>query len=239
MTGLTHSTNRNRLPESSLLPASWSIAHNRKRPSVSIPQILTENDPLPPSHRLIVILPDADFNIPDLPYRIWKLSGHGCHEVLLIHKPVWEDYEFFARVNLTTLAARIRDNNVSVTTELVLDGSSAQAARRSAQPGDVLVCFAEHTIPGFFKKNRLAEVLASETHLPVYTLKGPVPATTRPVSAVLRSLLFLVIGLLLMAIFFLIEIWIDRNVTGIAHTVLQILSVTVEVLLVAACVNWP
>ena len=75
------------------------------------------------------------------------------------------------RVNLTTLASLIRDARSRSTRRWWQGCRSEKAARECSRSDDVLVCFEEPRVPGFLKQDRLADVLAQKTHLPVYTLK--------------------------------------------------------------------
>jgi hypothetical protein len=112
-------------------------------------QIFTEDQPLPPSKRLIVILPDANIDLVSLPKRIWNLAAPDRRQVLLMIRPCREENEFHTRMNLITLAAILRDPRVVVQTHLVLGQSLEQAARQCVQPDDVFVCFEEYQVNGF------------------------------------------------------------------------------------------
>lgn len=233
MTGLSHSTNHNRFLKNRSyfhsLPAIWPHRLLKQVQDTIAPQILTENDPLPPSQRLVVILPDADIDILSLPKRIWELAAPDRRQVLLLTKPCREENEFRARMNLTTLASIIRDSRVVVHTQVVMDTSLERAACKSLQPDDVLVCFEEHRVHYFLKNVRLAEILAKKTQMPVYTLKGPVSEMTGAISARLSDFLLLVLCITTLIAFFVLGAWIDHNTSGTPQTVMQVLSVIAEV----------
>ncbi len=239
MSDLTHSTNRHRFPGTKLDLNSLPVPFTRKsqEQAETTLQIYTEGERLPDCRRLVVILPDVEPDVFTLPKRIWNLAQAERREVLLITKPCQQENEFYSRVNLTTLAACIRDARVTVQTQQVLGMSLEQAVRQCAQPDDVIVCFAQHQIPGFFKKDRLADRLAQTTHLPVYTLKGPVAEITDPISSHLLDFILLFVCLATLVAFFALEVWIDQNVPGASRTILEVLAVCVEVWVVAACVT--
>jgi hypothetical protein len=241
MSGLSHSTHKNHLVGTKLDWHSLSSAlpfRKIDQAQLAAPlQILTEDEPLPSSRRLVVILPDADLDVFTVARRIWDLATPDCRQVLLLTKPYREENEFYSRVNLTSLAAIIRDPRVVVQTQIVLGMSLAQAAGQYLKPDDVFVCFEEHRVPDFLKKNRLAEILAQKTHRPVYTLKGPVMEKTDPFSARLIDFVLIAICLASLIGFFALEVWIDRNSTGMFHTLLQIMVVFVEVWVIAAFMN--
>lgn len=241
MSGLSHTTNHTRFPGMKLnwqsLPAVWPLKRSKPDQVETALQIFTEDEPLPSSRRLVVIVPDASIDFFNLPKRIRNLASPDRRQVLLLTKPCREENEFHLRLNLTTLAAMIRDSRVVVQTQLVLGMSIEQAVRQQIQPDDILVCFEEHRIACFLKKNQLAEILAKKTHLPVYTLKGPVSEMAEPISARLIDFLLLAVCLVSMIGFFALQVWIDRNSAGTIRMILQILVVFAEVWVVAGCAN--
>jgi hypothetical protein len=184
---------------------------------------------------LVVILPDAELDIFSLAKQLWNLAAPDRRQVLLLTRPSFEENEYHSRVNLTTLASLIRDSSVVVQTQVVLGMSLDQAARKYSQADDVFVCFEDHHIHGFLKKERLANTLAQKNHLPVYTLKGSISEMTYPISARLLDFVSLAICLAVMIGFFVLEVWIDRNTMGTFHTILEILAVFTEAWIIAAC----
>lgn len=236
MSGVSHSTHQNRFFgakfESIPFPAVWPLKRTKPGQIEIESKIFTEDQSLPPSRRLVVILPDANIDILTLPRRIWNLAAPDCRQVLLMIRPCREENEFHARVNLTTLAAIIRDPRVNVQTQFVLGQSLEQAARQCAQPDDVFVCFEEHQVSRFLRKQRLAEILAQKTPCSIYTLKGTVTELVDPISARLIDFLLLALCLVSLFAFFGLEVWIDRSFAGTPQTVLQILAVIAEVWLI-------
>ncbi len=238
MSGLSHSTNHNRFsslkPGWLSLPAIRPFTQSKPEVAVNTLQIFTEGQPLPPSRRLVVILPDENVDVISLPRRIWNLAAPNSCNVLLAIKPCREENEFYARMNLTTLASIIRDPRVIVETQLILGQSMEQAARQWARPDDVFVCFEEHSVKGFLKKRRLAEILAHTTQRPVYVLKGKVSELVDPVSARLIDFFILALCLVSLIAFFALEVWIDRHSAGMLQSVFQILAVIAEVWVIGA-----
>jgi hypothetical protein len=200
-------------------------------------QVLSEGDPLPPSRRLVVIVPDSEIDFLSLPRRIWSLACPDNREVLLLCKPCREENELHSRVHLTTLAAHIRDPRVPVETQQILGMSLLQAAAQCARPDDVFVCFEEHRLPGLLKKNYLAGPLAQQTGRPVYTLKGPVSEMTDPASALVSDFILLALSLLTLIAFFVLQVWLDQHAAGAVRTITQVLSVFAEIFIIAACAN--
>jgi hypothetical protein len=217
--------------------ATWPLQWTHSEKTETVSRIFSEDEPIPPSKRLVVILPDTGFDIFTLPRQIWNLAAPDHRQVLLLTRPSEVEDELHSQRNLTTLAALIRDPLVEVQTRVVLGVSIEQAACQSAQPGDVLICFAEQRTSGFLAPKRLAEVLAQKTNLPIYTLKGNIPAPTVPFAARLIDFALLALCIASLIAFFLLGVWIDRNSVGTAHTILQILALCVEAWVIAACAN--
>lgn len=238
MSGLSHSNNQNRFLGLRLgrlsLPLGWSLKRSKAEQGKTAPGIFTEDQLLPPSRRLIVILPDENIDIVSLPKRIWKLAAPDRRQVLLLIRPCREENEYYARMSLITLAAIIRDPRVVVQTQLILGQSIEQAVRQFAQPDDVLVCFEEHQVHSALKKHRLAEILARKTQNSIYTLKGVVSASVNPISTRLIDFLFLMLCMASIIAFFALEVWIDQNSVGAFQIILQILALMAEVWAISA-----
>lgn len=228
MSGLAHSTIQNRFSRYRRffrdLFETWQLGH-AKGVQTPVHPILTECDPLPSSRRVVVILPDTNIDVVALPKRIWELAAPDRRQVLLMIKPCREENEFYARMNLVTLSALIRDDHVHVEMQLVLGAPIDQAARQYAQPEDIFVCFEEHQVSKCLKKKRLADLLAQKTGLPVYTLKGSALEMTDPISDLLKDTLLLMFCMALLVVFFVFQVWIDKNTSGVWRGSLQLITV--------------
>jgi hypothetical protein len=217
--------------------ATWPLQWTHSEKAETVSRIFTEGEPLPPSKRLVVILPDSGIDIFTLPRKIWNLAAPDHRQVLLLTRPAEEGNELHSQRNLTTLAALIRDPLVEVQTKVVLGISLEQAIRRYSQPGDVLVCFEEQRISRFLTTKRLADLLAQKNNLPIYTLKGGISEETVTVSARLVDFALLALCIVSLVTFFIFGVWIDRNSVGTSHAILQILAICIEAWVIAACAN--
>jgi hypothetical protein len=233
MRGLSNSTNQKRFSAMRSIGLSLPVVWPAKRPKPEqvnlVPHALLDNQPLPPSRRLVVILPDADVDLLPLSKQIWDLAAPDHRQVLLMSKPCLEEDESHARVNLSTLAAFIGDSSVVVQTQLVLGRSLVQAACQCAQPDDIFVCFEGHWVSNFLEKRRLAEIIAQIIPQPVYTLDETVPEMVNPLTVRLMNFLNLAICIISLVAFFALEVWIDQNSNGTLQSILQILAVFAEV----------
>jgi len=210
-------------------PLEQTFSPTKRESAKAAPRILTEADPLPSSHRLVVILPDAIVDIFALSKKLWNLAAPDRRQLLLMIRPNGTEDETQLRINLATLASLIRDSRVAVQTQWIAGTSVDQAIRQSTRADDVIVCFEEHRVSSFLKKNRLADILAQKTVLPIYTLKDAVHETAHPLSTHLTEIALMAFCLVVLIGFFVLEAWIDQNTTGTFQTVLELLAVFSEV----------
>lgn len=241
MSTILNSANKNQListqPEQLSSSSTRTYLPENERLTDAILHILTEDQPLPPSRRLVIILPDAAFDIFVLARRIWNLAKTDNRQVLLLSKPVEQENLSQLRVTLSSLASLIRSSQIQVETQLVPGLPIEKAVLQFLQADDLLVCFAEHRISRLFKKTRLAEILAQTTGQPVYTLNGAVTELTVPFFAHLLGTLLLVACLASLAGFFILEVWLDQNTAGTFKIILQLITVFVEMCILAMCSN--
>jgi hypothetical protein len=240
MTGLFNSTKTNGIPKEKInwqsLPVGQQKHEDILEPVEMASQILSDRDPIPPSNRLITIIPDTEFNIFEMTKQIWSIAEPEGRKVLLITKPIRKENNYSSRLKLITLANLIRDSKVTVQTQLISDGDSlVESATRIAQPDDIFVCFTEHKVSGFFIRKSLIKDLARNTTLPIYALKGSISDMTEPISDRMIDIFLLVLSLVSIVGFFALQVWFDRNTSGSFHMILQILSTFVEIWFVAVC----
>jgi hypothetical protein len=212
----------------------WPIK-KLKQEQVSSPKNLGENDALPPSRRLVVVLPDAPLDIFKLSKRIWSLAVPEGRQVVLLSQPDQKEDEAHLRMNLSSLAALIRDTRVKVQTHLASEVSLEQAALQVSEPGDIFICFEEHCISGFLKSVRVADVLAEKVQMPIYTLKGSISDTNPQFFEYLVDSFLLVVSLASLAGFVVLSIWIVQNSSGVVQTLMQILAMCAEAWFLAVC----
>ena len=141
-------------------------------------------DPIPPSltsfaasvsgpesiRRLIVLVPDLDWDYIPAIHRIWELAYAQPASVLLIS--LCRDFrqEFSLRRALATLSAMTQDGTISVETNVEVGMNWVDAVKRNYQTGDMVVCFAEQRA-GLLQRP-LSQVLESNLNIPLYILAG-------------------------------------------------------------------
>jgi hypothetical protein len=194
-----------------------------------LPKIFHEGDALPACFRLFVLVPDCEINLNELAGKISHLAVPERIEVFLLTVPEHPDNKYTARCSISTLAAAVRMEELPVQIRVDSGGSYLNAVKALIHPGDVLVCYAEMTSSEVEKNKGFAETLAALTHLPVYTLNGALPRRKTYLSSQWIEVLLIGACLATIIAFFGLQVWIDRNLIGAGKTILELISVLVEI----------
>jgi hypothetical protein len=187
---------------------------------------------LPPARRLLVLVPGLTTST-ELANQVWSLASPKELAVLFVGA-AWESNDQYAmRRLLATLAAATRDGRLQVETRLISGKDWLEAVRTLWQPGDLVVCHREQAITAWgFERLPLAEALATTLNAPVYVLSGFYPKPPSRVSLAGRWLRS--IGpFLIIAGFFVVQVQIEQSFTNWLYYPLMILSVLVELALLA------
>ncbi|SRR6266508_317255 len=203
---------------------------------------MTEINSIPPSltssttslsrpraaRRLVVLVPDLEWEFIPAIHRIWELADrqHAC--VLLISLCKDPRQELSLRRALIILCAMLQDGRIPVETNVEIGTNWVDVVRRHYQTGDMIVCFAEQRV-GLLQKP-LNQILESNLIIPVYVVSGvyiPKPKSNRlaEVTAWLGS-----IGII--AGFSLLQVKIMQVSEGWFQTLLLILVVIFETWLI-------
>lgn len=101
--------------------------------------------PLPPFHRLVVLVPDMDLDETRLAHYIWSLASPCYLDVLFLSLYRDAEAELRARRRLAILAAITRDDRIRVESRVYPASKWEKAIRAVWQPGDIVLCHAEQT----------------------------------------------------------------------------------------------
>ena len=128
---------------------------------------------LEPARRLIVLFPASETDTPDLVHRIWEIARSSQLSVLLLSLTNDFDEEAQLRRKLVTMAAVIKDPNVS--TDIMIEHGSdwVRQVRKIWREGDVVACYAGQKV-GFMRKP-LDQILRSSLEAPIYILSDYQP----------------------------------------------------------------
>jgi len=184
-----------------------------------------------PERRLIVLFPASETDTPDLAHRIWEIARSLQLNVLLLSLSNDFEEEAQLRRKLITMAAIIKDPNVSTDIMIGYGNDWVRQVRKIWRAGDILACYAGQKV-GLMRKS-LDQVLRSSLEAPIYILSDYNPARNPNSSFISRASSWLgslsIIGGFLWA-----EVKIVQLPQDWAHTALLYFSVVVEIALVWA-----
>jgi hypothetical protein len=127
-----------------------------------------------PVNRLVVLIPD--FHQVDeygLGKEVRFLARSKNSAVLYLTVVQTYDDEMPAIHRLTRLTAVTRDFKVRADLSVVLEKSWLTVLRRLYQPGDLMVCFAEHQVrKGLFQHTSIYSELSEKMHLPAWVINN-------------------------------------------------------------------
>ena len=187
--------------------------------------LVTANSSPLTTRRLLVLLPDVDFNVSRLAQRLCEITSLQSMTVVLLGSAAESIFESRMRQRLATLAAMMREECAQVEIRFTKDQDSAHALHDLYQSGDVIVCHEEQKGKGGVS---LSRDLESTLRAPVYVLRGLYPPkTAKDARFVSRAIRFAVPVILVLG-FLGIQIPIDRATSGMIHVALLSLSVLAE-----------
>ena len=124
-----------------------------------------------PTHRLIVLVPNADLDYAAATRRVWELAGELGAHILFIGLCKETADELSLRRQLVTMTAMVQDGNASAEANVEVGSNWVSIVKRNYRSGDLVVCFAEQRA-GLLQKP-LTQILQSNLKIPVYILTDP------------------------------------------------------------------
>lgn len=129
-----------------------------------------------PAMRLVVILPGTRIDEIALARLVWGLGVTYSSDILYLCVVQNTEEELRALHQLARLYALTQDPRFRVETSILQGLTWSEAIRSVWKPGDLMICYANHSIRSrFFARKWLSRWLAEEFHLPVYALTIPAP----------------------------------------------------------------
>jgi len=122
------------------------------------------------AYRLVVLVPDLEWEFIPAIHRIWELANSQCARVLLISLCKDPSQELSLRRALIILCAMLQDGRIPVETKVESRMNWVDVVKHNHQTGDMIVCFAEQRA-GFLQKP-LSQILASNLSVPIYVVSG-------------------------------------------------------------------
>ncbi|MFN8381893.1 MAG: hypothetical protein U0V02_08145 [Anaerolineales bacterium] len=180
---------------------------------------------LQPARRLIVLVPSLELDPTPLVRRVWELAkAKGVHVQFL---GLYSDpsQESSLKRELITMAAMIRDENVSAGADAIFGKDWVDVVRSRAQADDTVICLAEHRVG--LSHRPLSQILQSELQVSLYILSDLYPHSNS--RSKLPSQIAVWIGSAAIIFgFSLLQIKMDPLAKDWAHTALLLISILVE-----------
>jgi hypothetical protein len=130
------------------------------------------------AHRLIVLVPELEWDYIPAIHRIWELANAQHARVLLISLCKDPRQELSLRRALVTFCALVQDGKIPVETRVEIGTNWVDVVKRNYRTDDMIVCFAEQRA-GLLQRP-LSEILESNLNVPVYILSGLYPQKSKP-----------------------------------------------------------
>ncbi|MCE9646169.1 MAG: hypothetical protein K8S20_09240 [Chloroflexi bacterium] len=194
--------------------------------SNSEPPVYSESEPAP---RLIVLFPSSEKETPDLEHRIWEIARSMQLNVLLLSLTTDYEEESQLRRKLVTMAAIIKDPNVSAEIMIEHGNDWIKYVQKTWRKGDIVACYAGQKV-GFIRKS-LDQVLRSSLETPIYILSD-YRTVNNPKSTFISRAFFWLGSMAIIGGF----LWAEMNIVQLpeewTHTTLIYVCIFVEVALI-------
>lgn len=183
-----------------------------------------------PARRLVVLVPDLEWQFIPAIHRIWELANSQYACVLLISLCKDPSQELNLRRALITLCALLQDGRIPVETKVEIGMNWVDVVKHNYQVDDMIVCFAEQRA-GLLQKP-LSQILASNLTVPIYVVSGvPIPIPM-PRSNWLTQVTAWLGSIVIIAGFGLLQVKIMQVSADSLQTVLLVLVVISETSLI-------
>jgi hypothetical protein len=187
-----------------------------------------------PTHRLIVLVPDADIDYVAATRRVWQLASDAGADIRFIGLCKNVLQESSIRRQLILMTAMVQESNVSAEAKVEFGNSWVNIVKSNWQAGDVVVCFAEQQTGLFYSP--LSQILQSDLDIPLSILSDQHYKNPSIINGLSRIALW--VGFIAIVVgSVLLQIRITALVEDWAQTVLLILSVLTEFWLILAWNN--
>jgi hypothetical protein len=194
-----------------------------------VPETADRLEPLPQPRRLVVLVPDREFDEVRLGAVIHRLALHNQAQIHFIALASDPDMDSFLRRRLATLTSLVSDRLISTSARVSYTAAWEQAILEVWQEDDLVVCLEGQHVRGLlFGRRPLGLHLASTLSIPVLVLRGFRLGGEIAPRGGLRELLFWAAALLVIVAFAGLQVFLGRLFAGPAATVMLSLSIPVE-----------
>jgi hypothetical protein len=207
-----------------------------KAPTFHIPVISWAETPVSPvetlstPHRLVVLIPNGEFNDQEFSLKIGKLGQQSRRNILFLGLASYPAQDSLLRRRMANLSAYTCSAAKESSYRLIYRADWLEALREVLQADDQVVCLEDHFIPGrFFRSVRLAQQIKGSLDTPVCMVKGiPIQTDRQQKWWRLREILAWISLLLTILLFLFIQIRLTQAYPGMLGTILGAISVVME-----------
>jgi hypothetical protein len=221
-------------PESSVLPHLLPKSPLERGGSITGDYLLLpENITFPRTRRLVVLVPAADFDVARLGVKIGKIALPSKVSILFLALASDPKMDSAIRRRLSTLAWLVKDQHLPTSVRVAYRENWIRAVEEVWKEGDLVLCLDGHRIPALFSAGSgLAPRLVSTLKVPVYVLAGlKLEPESRPRGG-WRIVVTWSAAILVIILFGLIQVFIERISGGGLSTLLLSLSVVLEIIVI-------
>ena len=179
-----------------------------------------------PAPRLIVLFPASETDTPDLEHRIWEIARSLKLDVLFLSLSNDYEEESQLRRKLITMAAVIKDPNVSTDIMIKHGNDWVRQVRKIWRVGDIVACYSGHKV-GLMRKP-LDQALSSSVDGPIYILSDYQPARN-PKRTFASQFFFWLGSLVIVGGFLWVEVRLVQLPQDWAHTSLLYVGIFLEI----------
>jgi hypothetical protein len=219
-----------------VIPGCASIASEM---SIDDVLLLPDERAPTPARRLVALVPSGEVAENILARRVWQLAVVSNLSVLYLTLSPKDEEMPYHRRRLTNLVMMTSDGDVRAHSTVIATRSWFEAVRHILQPGDMLVCLANHrNFYNFHWRRMLGEQLAHLIGMPVYMLGGIKIDRTPELRSLVKQVFAWTSSLTLITTFFFLQIGIGRSLTRPLTSILLFLSVLVEMYILLKINSW-
>jgi hypothetical protein len=183
--------------------------------------------------RLVVILPEAEFDRNRLAHKIWLLASAASLPILFLAFSRDRESAAYQQRRLVTIATVTAFGDVKTSTYLLTGRRWLPSLQRLLKPKDLLICLSQdQVIIRLFAQRPLGAYLAAILHAPVYIIGDlPLDRSSSRVALLWQTVAWLA-SLVVVIAFAVFQIWIDHTSDGPTSTILLCVSIIVEFVLI-------
>jgi hypothetical protein len=183
--------------------------------------------------RLIVLIPDGMTGNRDLAYKLHGMAQRENRDVFYLALADYEENRLAVSRSLATMKAVTSSDDLEVLTETIESPHWIEALREIYCPGDMIVCHEEQSVRyGLINAGPLDEFVRKQLGMPVRTISGFYHPQEIQLKRWGREILYWLGFIVILVLFSVLEIELDRVIRGGMQTVVLCVALCVELVVI-------